>query len=92
MSVRLIQVTLGSGATQVSATTAPFDIMLVQNNDATHDARLGDSTVTTSKGINVLHGGGLPIVIEKPQGGSPGDASNFYVIGTQNSLIDVLLY
>jgi len=87
MTARLIQVTLGSGATQISATPAYFNQMTVQNN-AQHSCHLGDSTVTASRGMLLQAGGQFNA---GPFSGSQGDASQFYITGTAADVIDVLL-
>lgn len=56
MTARLLQITLGSGATQISATPAYFNQMTVQNN-AADNVRVGDSTVSSTKGILLTPGG-----------------------------------
>lgn len=91
MTPRLIQVTVGSGTnTQISTTSAPFNQMTVQNNGSA--ARLGDSTVTTTKGIALAASGAAnSIVTIGPFSGQQGDASQFYVAGTAAQVIDVLL-
>src|ERR1700722_13649103 len=67
LTPRLIQVTLGSGATQIITTPTYFNQMIIQNNSA-HNIRYGDSTAsvttptavnggTAGKGILVIPGG-----------------------------------
>jgi hypothetical protein len=69
----------------------PFNQMDVQNNAAAV-CRLGDSTVTSSKGIQLLASGvsGSKHTIG-PFAGLQGDASQYYLYGTAAQLIDVLL-
>ena len=86
MTARTLQITLGSGATQIAASPAPFNQMIVQNNGSA--ARLGDSTVTTAKGIVLPAAAPVPV---GPFSGQQGDASQFYVAGTAAQVIDVLL-
>ena len=50
------QVTIGAATTQVSATTVNCTWVSIQNN-ATHTIRVGDSTVTSSKGIQLFVNG-----------------------------------
>jgi len=88
MTARSIQVTLGTGATQVSSTYAPFNQMLVQNN-AAHNVRLGDSTVSSTKGILIYPSGSSATGTVS---GQQGDASQFYLAGTNGDVIDVLLW
>ena len=89
MTARSIQVTLGTGATQVSATYAPFSQMTIQNN-AAHNIRYGDATVTASKGILLYASGGAGST--GTVSGQQGDASQFYIAGTNGDVIDVLLW
>lgn len=87
----LIQVTLGAGATQISAHGINFKQMIVQDNSPSTTTRLGDSTVVagaygTGKGI-LISGGSVnwgPTVI---QGGI---LSNWYLAGPSSDVIDVL--
>jgi len=91
MTARLIQVTLGAGATQISATSAYFNQMNVRNSAAAV-ARLGDSTVSSTKGIALAaaNAANSEIVIG-PFAGMQGDASQYWLFGTSGQLIDVLL-
>ena len=91
MTARLIQVTLGAGATQISATAAPFNQMIVQDN-AVAAARLGDSTVTATTGIALASSGAANSIVSiGPFSGQQGDASQFYLFGTAAQVINVLL-
>ena len=91
MTARLIQVTLGSGATQISATAALFNHMIVQNNSAA-TARLGDANVSSTNGIELAASGAANSIISiGPFSGQQGDASQFYLFGTSTDKIDVLL-
>ena len=100
LTPRLIQVTLGSGATQVSATPAYFNQMIIEDN-AAHSIRYGDSTVsvttpaavnggTAGKGILLFPGGGSGST--GTVSGQQGDASQFYIAGTSGDVVDVLLW
>lgn len=91
MTARLIQVTLGSGATQISTTTAPFNHMIVRNA-AGHICRVGDSTVSATKGIQLAASNAVNSdVYIGPFDGAQGDASQFWLFGTAADTIDVLL-
>jgi len=90
MTARTLQITLTSAATPVSATYAPFNQMVVQNNGSA--ARLGDVTVTATSGIALAASGAAnSIVAIGPFAGQQGDASQFYVFGTSGQVVDVLL-
>lgn len=91
MSVILAQVTLGAAATQLSTISAPCRQVIVQNN-AAHSMRVGDSTVSSTKGVflSTVAGGG---------GGSLNfgamifygvNLMDLYVFGTQNDVVDVI--
>lgn len=91
MTARSIQVTLGAGATQISATAAPFNQMVVQDN-AVAFCRVGDATVSATKGISLVAAGaaGSSVTIG-PFSGQQGDASQYWLFGTAAQVIDVLL-
>jgi hypothetical protein len=90
-TARLIQVTLGAAATQISATAAPFNQMNVRNNAAAV-ARLGDSTVSATKGIALAAANAANSeAVIGPFNGMQGDASQYWLFGTAAQLIDVLL-
>ena len=88
MTPRLIQVTLTAAATPISATPAYFNQMTVQNN-ASHTCRIGDATVSATKGILLGATGGSNNT--GTFAGQQGDASQFYLFGTAGDVIDVLL-
>jgi hypothetical protein len=91
MTARSIQVTLGAGATQISTTSAPFNQMTIQDNAAAV-CRVGDSTVSATKGISLVAAGaaGSSITIG-PFSGVQGDAIQYWLFGTTAQVIDVLL-
>jgi hypothetical protein len=90
------QVTLGSGATQV--TTGPARGMnLVFQNNAAHAIRVGDSSSVSTTTPAAANGGtaGFGLLIQP--GGSSGGAfatsgalnlKNFYIAGTATDVID----
>lgn len=84
-----IQVTIGSGVTQVSTSSVSVKQVTFQNN-AAHSIRVGGVKTTSSLGTLV-------------SGGSPGGATTlgdgityssdlreWYIAGTQNDVIDVM--
>lgn len=100
LNPRLIQVTLGSGATQIIATPTFFNQMIIQDN-AANNCRYGDSTVsvttpaavnggTAGKGVLLYGGGGAGST--GTVSGQQGDASQFYIAGTSGDVIDVLVW
>jgi len=84
-----IQVTIGATATQLSTvSTIQCRSVEIQNN-AAHDIRVGDSTVTSSRGILVTATGGsyyVPIVTPSVNI----NMTQWYISGTQNDVIEVL--
>ena len=80
------QVTLGAGATPISATSLVSNLIIIQNNTG-HTTRVGDSTVTTGLGIVVT---ATPLVLG-PFAINDADLSGLYIAGTQGDKIDVLV-
>lgn len=87
--VHTLQVTIGAGVTQISATSLPVHQVMFQNN-AAHAMRIGDSLTTSSRGGQLASG-------------SPGGSLNagtfqyqqtnlnqWFVAGTQNDVIDIV--
>ncbi len=94
--MRLIQVTLGSGATQITpnldASTGKniYASALIIQNNAANACRVGDNTVTTSRGIALPPGspGGSSTITFTMTRGSL--LSQWYIAGTSGNVIDVL--
>lgn len=98
--MQLIQVTLLAGATPIvspSATQTPtqnrisFQTLLIQNNSA-NVCRVGDSSVSATKGIALAAGSTttqLPLAIVPPLEYSS-DLSDYYLFGTAGNVIDIL--
>jgi len=85
---KLLQVTLGAGATQISATSILCREIVFQNNGATNDMRVGDSTVSSTKGIKLLKASGSLTV--GPLTENSEDLRDWYVFGTAADVIDIL--
>lgn len=87
--MQLIQVTQTGSAIQISSTPIQARVLIIQNNAAA-SARVGDSTVTSSKGISLASGGGANSIlyIESPVASI--NLSQYYTIGTNTQLLDVL--
>jgi hypothetical protein len=86
-----LQVTLKSGATQISPHGINFKQLIIQNNTSADTVRAGDSTVVagaygTGKGILISPSGSVNIGPTVIQGGI---LSNWYLAGTLNDVIDV---
>lgn len=89
MALHFAQVTIGAAATQLSATRKPVKWLCIQNN-STHNFRLGDSTVSSTKGIALATGspgGSLTLTADTAYNT---DLSQWWVFGTQNDLVDIL--
>jgi len=81
-----LQATVTASAAKIAASATPFEHIVFQNNGA-NPMWIGDSTITTSKGIK-LAAGGVPVYIP----GLRGDLSLLYVIGTLNDKLDILYF
>lgn len=80
-----LQVTLGSSATQVSPQGTGVNCTIIDfQNNAAHNVRLGDSTVTTSRGLLITSGSEYHL-----QDGRVHALSQYYLAGTQGDVIDV---
>ena len=94
MSVHFTQVTIGAANTALSATRTPCYQVIVQNNQ-THDMRVGDSTISSSKGILLSQSGdtGVGRIGSVTFGPFPAlniELSQIFVNGTQNDVVDVI--
>lgn len=87
--VQTIQVTIGASATQVSTVNLYCRWVVFQNNAAA-SMRLGDSTVSSTKGI-LLAGGSPGGSFTTPKKNDPEavNLANWWVAGTQNQVLDV---
>jgi hypothetical protein len=92
----LLQVTLGAGATQIfpqgtaQGVTSPKNFIVIQNN-AANAVRVGDATVSATKGIQLASGNpGGSLQLSPGTPGILGFGSGLYLFGTQNEVIDVL--
>lgn len=95
--MRIIQVTLLAGATPIVAQNATqnstqlcesFQTLIIQNNAAAI-CRVGDRTVSATKGIALAPTPSLPFVITCPLQYSS-DLSEYYLFGTPGNVIDVM--
>jgi hypothetical protein len=94
--MHLLQITVGPNATPiipkavVPANSAAFSVLYLQNNSGT-SVRVGDSTVTASKGILLASGtpgGSLTIT---PSLQYSGDLTEFYLFGA-GAIIDIMVF
>lgn len=84
MSARTLQVTLTGSAQQITTGNINSFALSFQNNAAAV-MRVGDSTVTSSKGRSLAATGGawdVPLT-------APTQLSSWYVIGTATQVLDV---
>ena len=102
--MRLLQVTLGTGATPivpkavVPSNSLPFQVFVIQNNSA-HPIRVGDYTAsmtvptaanggTAGKGILITPSGSQTL---SPGLEYSGDLTEFFISGTATDVIDVMI-
>lgn len=87
-TVKTLQVTIGAGTTQVT-TTDTFCKQIFFQNNAAGTMRIGDSTITSSKGVllNAGPGGGSWTVTSIY--GANLDLADYYVNGTSTQILDV---
>ena len=88
MAVKTLQITQTGSAVQLS-TTFIFARWVIFQNTAAAAMRLGDSAVTTSKGMS-LAATGAPYILQPMPDGSHYDLSQWYTIGTNTQLLDVV--
>lgn len=91
MAIHTLQVTLGASATPLT-TTDTFARWVVIQNNAANSMRVGDSTVTSTKGILLASGspGGSVTLPEEHTPSTTYDLSQIYILGTNTQLADVL--
>lgn len=87
-TVRTLQVTLGSGATQITVGNITCKWVVFQNN-ASHSMRIGDSNVTSSRGLLLTASGSFFAPPAAPQGFTT-NLNGWYVIGTSSDVIDII--
>lgn len=91
MSMHYLQVTIGaSGTTQFTTARTPIREIWIENN-ATHTMRIGDSTVTSTKGFSLASGGAANSNLHLgPHPALNMDLTDFFVNGTATDTLDVL--
>lgn len=90
-SVKTIQVTLGSTATQVSTVSQQCKWIAFQNNNASDVVRVGDSTVSSTNGI-VLAGGspGGSFTTPVAYNSTTYNLNTWYLFGTSGDKVDIV--
>lgn len=92
--MRLIPVTLNAAATPIiakgvqPANSLPFQWLMIQNN-AANNCRVGDSSVSATKGILLLASGGS--MTAAPALEYTSDLYEWFIFGTAGQIIDVML-
>ena len=86
--VRTFQVTIGAAATQVSTVNIYCNWVAFQNNTTADAMRIGDSTVTASRGIKLLAGGSF-FTPPLAQPAATTNLATWYVQGTPSDVIDI---
>ncbi len=89
MGVHVLQVTLGATATRISSTRIPVRQVTFQNN-AANTMRIGDSTVSSTKGIQLAFGNPGGSATMGTLDAYNTDLSEWWVFGTNAQLLDVL--
>jgi hypothetical protein len=88
--VHTLQVTIGSGTTQVSTTSKPVKQLFIQNN-AAHTIRVGDVNTTSSRGALISSGSPGGSITSGAFGiQTATDLNQWFINGTQNDVIDVV--
>ena len=86
--VHTLQITIGSGVTQVSTTSVPVKQVIFQNNGGTNTARVGGIGASSTVGAKLAISGGTPLALGNGDAYCA-DLREFYIAGTQNDVIDV---
>jgi hypothetical protein len=87
-AVTTLQVTIGAATTQVS-TTPIYCTWVVFQDNATHNMYIGDVNTSSSRGLQLLPGGGSFYQGPLPTGGAT-NLADWYVAGTQNEVLNVV--
>jgi hypothetical protein len=88
--MRLIQVTIGATATAITTNQIYASVLLIQKNTA-NNCRVGDKTVTSSKGIVVPSGSTTPVAplkIARSDNRIP--LFEYFLAGTNGDVVDIL--
>ena len=91
MSVHLTQVTIGSAATAVSATTINVSQVTLEGDDGnSNPAFVGGSGVTSATGIRLHNSATVPGRIQLgPHAANNINLADLYIAGTQNEKVNV---
>lgn len=86
--MRLIQVTLGAAATQITANANFYAISLTIQNNSAAVCRVGDDTVSATQGLSLAATGGSA-TFTFPNGRGT-HLQDWYLFGTSGDVIDIL--
>ena len=89
-AVKTLQVTLGSGNTSILSAGAHLNAVwfTIQDN-AGHNIRIGDTNISTTRGIALQSGGGS-FYVGPALTGTGKDLGTWYLNGTNGDVIDVI--
>jgi hypothetical protein len=92
MAVKTLQVTQTASAVQVTATVGTYARWIVFQNTAAAVMRLGDANVTTTRGYSLPASNAVNsvLVLEPMPNGQHYDLSQWWTIGTNTQLLDVI--
>lgn len=83
-----LQVTIGAGVTPViSSGNISCQWVAFQNNGATNAMRIGDASISSTRGIKLLAGGAF---YQSPPTPKNFNLAGWYVQGTQGDVIDII--
>lgn len=89
MSVKIIQVTIPSGGkVQLSTATDLIRYINFQNNGGTNAMRVGDSTVSSTVGHNLVKSGGELAIHSDP--GYFSCLCEWWIVGTSADVCDII--
>lgn len=91
-TVRTLQVTLGTGnITVITAGAHQNCRWIVFQDNAAHSVRLGDSSISTTRGLLLATGSpGGSFYVGPDSSGSARDLGGWYMNGTSGDVIDVI--
>lgn len=91
-AVHTLQVTIGAANTQILSSGAHLNCRwLVIQDNAAHNIRIGDTNITSSRGMLLSSGSpGGSFYVGPDSSGSSRDLGTWYINGTQNDVVDVI--
>lgn len=91
-AVKTLQVTIGAANTSIISSGAHQNCRwIVIENNAAHSIRIGDTNISSSRGLLLSSGTpGGSFYIGPDSAGSARDLGNWFINGTQSDVIDVI--